>query len=526
MRMLRRISFWALALLFAAGTIFWSLYIPHRPLDLYRAIPAQATFVSAHHNLAGRWGDLATNPVTRSLLLSLGFDEDDLDSAADGADAGPWLKRLAGQETLFAYVPRLGPAGETAWVFASWLGSGSQRLRWMLYWSKGKGIKHAFDRAGHHIWMVDPRVSKSADVISFAFVEGMVIGTISKRAATTASVLDCFDGTYPSFFRTRNPDLMPLPDTNTPDRGWFTWREKSGIYSAPRGFFDIHHLGPNSINADVELPWTKGELAKDAEPAVAHDDLEACWKDGPVAVAFLRSGLLQRLAGDSRMTLPRETLGLATDVGAGEIALAAMAGDLSGRFKGIKMPTILAAVPVEGDAAPETNVVARMDALNAMNRWGLVPQELVVGSQRVYAVESTADTPYARSPKDELLAYTVSGSWLVFASNVEGLTNLLARPAPAGAREWNVQNGGDDASLWLDLDDGAKAFRVAITAYALKLAAEDAEKSQPMRQRLNEAKAWIDAIAPMKSLRATVRVKTDRIAVHLDAGAVNRSDGP
>jgi len=70
---LRSPLFWLVALLFAGLTVWWTLHVPYAPEQVWKAIPAEAVFVSEHRDLAARWDAFSHNPFTRSLLTTVGL---------------------------------------------------------------------------------------------------------------------------------------------------------------------------------------------------------------------------------------------------------------------------------------------------------------------------------------------------------------------------------------------------------------------------------------------------------------------
>ncbi len=60
--------------------------------------------------------------------------------------------------------------------------------------------------------------------------------------------------------------------------------------------------------------------------------------------------------------------------------------------------------------------------------------------------------------------------------------------------------------------------RLGVTAWSLKLLLEDAQGSQATRQRMNEFKAWMDALAPLGQVRMDVTEKEQRAIFTLEAG--------
>jgi hypothetical protein len=70
----------------------------------------------------------------------------------------------------------------------------------------------------------------------------------------------------------------------------------------------------------------------------------------------------------------------------------------------------------------------------------------------------------------------------------------------------------------IDLARGGKTLRLALTTYALKLLLEDAQGTLRVRQRLNEAKAWIDSLAPLQTCRFWLRSDGQMMQVQFKAG--------
>ncbi len=70
----RALLFWPLALGFVAACIAWLFHVPRQMERLPRAIPASADFLSAHHDLNGRWDSLVAHPLLLALAESLGLE--------------------------------------------------------------------------------------------------------------------------------------------------------------------------------------------------------------------------------------------------------------------------------------------------------------------------------------------------------------------------------------------------------------------------------------------------------------------
>ena len=77
-----------------------------------------------------------------------------------------------------------------------------------------------------------------------------------------------------------------------------------------------------------------------------------------------------------------------------------------------------------------------------------------------------------------------------------------------------------NAAVWTDVVRGAKTLRLAISAYSLKLLVEDAQKTMMQRQRLNEVKAWIDALEPLGQCAIRAEPRSEDVLVHFRLGRI------
>ena len=55
---------------------FWIFYFPYSRTRLFRPVPINASFISEHRDLAGRWKTAVKNPVIANLLTSVLGDVD------------------------------------------------------------------------------------------------------------------------------------------------------------------------------------------------------------------------------------------------------------------------------------------------------------------------------------------------------------------------------------------------------------------------------------------------------------------
>lgn len=517
----RPLIFWLLLAVAIAATIWWALHVPRDPRALYRAIPANATWLSVHSNLAARWPDLAANPLLTSVAGALGIETKDWADQSTSAGTTEFLNRLARDELCIAYVPEMRMTGRPAWVFSSWLGGGSQRFRWTLKSIKDPTLRRAASRNGWSVWVWTPKGMKSGERITFALVEGMLVGCIAADTLGIEDVLACYDGHIPSV--AQQHDLMLPPPASRPDRGWLRIPQSYGWGPPIRYSFTVQ---PGGALAGTVL--TEGGAIESRPPVPANelDDFSRLMRDHPVGALVLDRSLAQRWVRQSfRNPVGREIARLLEGDGPGSAAVALVGGPYSGRFMAVRLPTLLAAISSADPAQSARRLGDAFDRLNSAFPWGLVPQPVTVGTQRVFAIESTGRSPYASLDSAERVAYVPLQQNLVFSSNLETLIKLLRESgAPAetpGRFETSLRRMREGAALgylWMDLDDGAKLLRLAVTAWSLKLLVEDPQGSQPMRQRLNEVKAWIDTLAPLRTLQIWVRPQQDQLEYEFQLG--------
>jgi hypothetical protein len=509
----RHPAFWPILVAFAGGCVWWMLYVPARPDQVLRALPPEATLVTAHRGLAARWNDLSSNPIALTLLGALGVDAKTAREMNEDAVFSGWLDRLASDEVAVAYVPRLGPSGDPAWVFATWLGGRSQQIRWQLNTGRIPGIRHVYDRAGDRVWMLDRRSFKikPSSIVAFSIVEGMLVGTVAPMVAATAEVLDQMAGFPPSRVE-RSDALKGVRESSSPDRGWFAWQGGRGG-ALQRVEVEIPRLASAALEANIRGPWRLPEAGTNTA-RVPTRGLEQLLGDAPIAYAMVD----RNLAGYWLARIPsaawRDMAGLHATLGEGPLFVGLLGGEYSGRLKGIKLPTLTVGSAVKDEDAAIAALQRHLDDLNARWNWGLVPNAVDSDFGRLLAVEGTAATWYSGLADRERVACLVSNGWVLFSSNTEALTNLLAH-ARGGNRSWV-----GDAAIHgeINLEEGGKTLRLAIAAWSLKLAMEDPDGSRPLRQKLNEAKAWMDTLAPLKRLRFSVRQAPEGTLINLKAG--------
>lgn len=499
----RRAVLWGLIVIFAAACLWWALYVPYRPEDLFRPIPSNATFVSRHRDLAKRWDRMYANPLVLSLFLSAGVRPSALKTWAEDPQTRAWFDRLAGRDAVLAYVPPRVSHGEPTWIVTSWLGGRSQRLRWQLAWQRPKKFFRMPPRHGHPYWVVDTREIAPGTVLTFTVVEGMLIGCVSESERTILDLLDTYDGLRPSLrFLLGDPAFKPAQTTSdTFDTAWvkadFPYSQAARAHSLG---FEFSEVSATSFVCRAYLP------AFEAPSSGREADLAALAKalgDAPVCMASLPLRWLLSASRDRAAVWQEAIRRLAGKQQADWVVLALLGSPYHGRVAGLRMPAMVGALPLTAPEKLDAQINDALDFINSRSRWGLIPyrwHEARFGETSEVAVvvlDGTGQNLYASLAPEAKPAYAVLDNWLLLASQGSVLTQLLAR---AGTSSPCLEKAMKPTPVWFwgDFRSGGDALRLALSAYAFKLLMEDAAGSQARRQRINEWKAWLDALEPLE----------------------------
>lgn len=522
--------FWLLVLAFAALAVWWILAVPYTPRHLYRAIPAHANFVSAHRDLAARWGSFSKNPLTQSLFSSLGIRPSELEDLGKDPESAYWLKRLASKDVVLAHVPVLGDYGRPVWVFASWLGGDSQRLRWSLLLGRVPGFVRLSPYRGRFCWIVKDAGLKSGETLTISFVEGMLVGCLSRDTSAIHDVLDTYDGLLPALAdKAGFPSTGPwCSDPQAPDRGWvdLAGLNPQDSFGPDALSYEFSSLTPTAVKGQAcgEDPF---RFAQTATTKIKTSGLEDLLGDFPLAIGLIHAQMVLPLIEDSGNPAWMRIFGeLIREQKAGTVMAAVLGDEFSGRIKGIKVPAVIAGIPVEDTTNTLVWMRQALDRLNAKYRWGLIPREVYANGGTVFAVENTASNFYSTLTLEEKPAYAICGKWLLLSSNLGSLSTLVARikqkpdDPRGGEPRWKKDMDSVPAPCFarVDLVRGGKTIRLALTTYSLKLLLEDAKGTLAVRQQINEAKAWIDSIAPLQTCNAWLRSDGQMMQVQFEAG--------
>ncbi len=525
----KRILFWVLLAGFIVGALFWFFHVPYRPDRLYHVIPPNAEFVIRHDQLAERWDDFSANPLARALFTSMGLDPEELTEWGDDPELRVWMDKLLARHVLITHVPELGPGRDPAWVLTGWIGGESIRLRWLLTRGRLAGMEMVPREAGGAYWLVD--TDEDDEHLSISVVEGMLIGVLSRDPHAVRGILDVYDGIAPRHPMARKDvreDAGPCGNDAHPDRGWFIGPTERG--DRAKYFFAFEQVDERGVRGAL-CRREPGEMA----PMVTRDIEVPSQFFG--AVPFFMVGMhpesgaglwLNRLP-PAVQTVFRE---MQEEEDAELLLLAATGGAYAGSIAGLSVPAVLAAWPIRDESAALTRMNTVLDRLNAAFRWGLVTTETRVAGRSVHVVESTTDTPYANVRFRERVAFSMVDGWMVLASHASALMPLLERyEQPEAVIEadlggWQREVRAGDAAIYgyADISGGARTLRMAISAWSMKLMFDDPRGTRETRQRLNEARAWIDTLEPLSGAHLWLDQQEDWLALRFALGEYMEED--
>lgn len=157
---------------------------------------------------------------------------------------------------------------------------------------------------------------------------------------------------------------------------------------------------------------------------------------------------------------------------------------------------------------------------------GLVMTETRMGDWPVYVIEGTGDSAYSRLRFRERAAFAVIDGWFIGSTHSFPLMQLIGRydrpealfDADQGGWQRSVRQGQSVAYGYTDIRGGARTLRLALSAYSVKLLFDDPQSSRETRQRINEARAWIDTLEPMGAAHAWIEQDDEILRLRLLLG--------
>ena len=544
MTLARRCTFWFSLALIAAASMVWILSVPYQPQRLFAAIPANAMLVAEIDRPAARLAALAGDPAVRRLARPLTLPEEWIDGLQYDSGMRRILDRLGARRAVAAYLPHLdGAKGADAWVFASWIGGQSQRLRWQAGLGFLTGLREVRFPEGDRVWLVQ----HSGDFggprrLSLAISEGVLLGCWSANPTGARFLLETIDG------RAGHPSVVTagrwaVADTAWPEnsllRGWLDFDHAAGV---PAIAWALTQAGEARIAGECSCvlppPGMAGAATLQRGSAAA---LAPLLGDAADAVALLPAALLRRFL-PGNLSLEIEALGFPLEA-SNVLALAVLDNRHSGRLrgvlgfalpfglKGLKTLTALAGDWVGAGAALDQG--ALQTALGSWNkRWrtGLHAHPLnpAVPAQGVRFEEALPGFYHAFEP-DEQAALVATNGWRIAATHAGALRACLgaagsdsfvprwrgpgARHLEAAGWFWlNPAGLGESSRGLLALINMANAGGGA-SAVALRRRIGDLSAALAVLDEMAGAEGWLVTTGRLARLHWTVDRKIPAAAV-------------
>lgn len=506
-----------LGLVLLAGVSVWWMF--HEPEELERvlkALPADAAWISVHRGLGDRLDELVENPAARGLIEALGADMEGLETLREDAATRALFGRLADRAVALAYLPALPGSGRPAWLATAWIGAQARPLRWRLAVGHVPGCKAMGSVRGHAIWHIESGPDQPP--VALTLSEGLLIACVGEDPSGLIVALSALDGLTPS--AVEYPSLTsPFAQPNAPpDWGRIDLRafvETPGAWPAEWAF-DLRALGP--LHAAVRLRSSTDCQDPSNRSTGGFDRAQAVLGGAPIFAMGLRDPPLDDWSNEEEAPEWLRRIARALDRHApGALTLALLTDPYSGRFKGLKTPSIIAALTLEKPEGLRDTMHGLFDALNANYRWGLVPMPFNAGTASGESLEFTGDTILRDQPENQP-AYLLDGKVLWIGLHRRALGLLFEQPAdPQGTA---IETPPDTAEGWAraDLVRGSAVLRSFTALWSLKMMLEDPAGARRMREQTAEYQAWLNAFSAYERIAVTWGCDTPDTALTITLG--------
>lgn len=504
--MTRRRVFWSLLTAFVFLFLGWMAYVPYDPERIFESIPATATLVSVHRGLAAEWPALVRNPAITNLLGAAGVKPDDVAKLATDTETLSWIRKLAGRDTVFAYVPSLGYQDRPGWVFASWIGGReSLMLRLQLLFARTADFCPFRVEGGRTVYLTSAKFAQPGQRLSLALVDGLVVGCVSFYPLGARALLETGDR-YPWKPSLKTSGQLAqaralLPATLPSHWGWSIMPGAAAddgaaadVLAYTLDLTSDHRLALHAAAAGT-LPGSTGPLTA---PRLA--PVTRLLGDSPDLIAVLPlasvSSILNRPAAPLWMDPVRSLLAPAV-APTGALAVVALlnpahssrirgplGATLGALTKGLKVPTLVVGFQVASADDADSRLDTALNQFNARYGSSLARNPALGDDDAVTLIQEMKSGVYAQFEPDERIACTLSGGWLFICSNAAILKRRLAAIEPAAAPMSTIPAWIDattrpsaSGAAWLNLKAAGKSIRDAAAAATLLAIATEGQKT-------------------------------------------------
>jgi len=532
----KRVVFWLLLTVYAAGCLFLCFFFPYNAERLYSAVPPGATLISEHQGLAGRWPEFARSAPARALCSVLGLDQGrHRDWLADPGVAEV-VRRLASRNTLLAYVPAFGARRRPAWLLATWAGYQGQFIRMGFYNAHLPGFKKVVLPGGRKALVLDGCRETGGRAVSLAVSEGILLGCLSDDPEALAEIVARVDGgapLVPSLFKRH---AEPLADGPAPDRLWLPLVGSGRCAGGVRCF--LTRCEPGGAEGEILAPLDllnggrfKWDGASDdvrlwdRTPVRGSEFADASrWLgNSPAALLALPAGALDLIARDREINENIRFVGESVKQ-VSMVNSPLLAGlcrvSYGGRILGFRTPTLILACRLRDPSLFPQALSDALDVLNARLGWGLIPNTTLVEGHPIVSVSGVKKGIYGRMGEGEHPAFSLLDGWLVCASNGKVLEQLIRESLARGPADpepgWvdAAASGSGLAIAWAEIPEATKSLSRAVAVYDLMRYAASAERSSgPLREGMGLVLATLENQKSLNTLQARLRSDGREIAV-------------
>lgn len=510
--------FWLILVSTVIICIWWIFHVPYRPERIFEAIPADATLVSVHQNLAGEWDNVFNNPLLLRAIKALDTEKDNFGSLSSNKVVRTWTRKLASDQTVAAYVPSMGSEQKPAVIAASWIGNQSRFLRWQMAWIKTRDLTPVYlDNGNLTIWLSREKFGKSNLRLSLALSEGLVLACISEDPIGVRVLLESAEG-YP-YRHTVSESGRPTMTRNllqgSPRHwGWFEANQKTIAFQM--------ELKPESLNLEMIGAASLPPAVNLKEAEGTEKAMNLIGKTSDFAALLPLSWVSAFIPQDPSQLLIKTISEIFEQTGSPSNALAFIAlldqahngrvrgpinKNLRGLIKGVKAPTLLLGLQIESDAEADKRIEQVLAKLNSQYGRELmaVPFEPESGL-RMTSIQDGRKGFYASFEPEERAAYTVRDKWLLIASNGAILKKLLSQQEPDGKNFWTFDPSADiTAGAWANLNGIGQTLKNVSGLAKLATMLDSSSNSQVLRDQLDQVGAIATVLRELGQANLTLK---------------------
>ncbi len=535
-------TFWSLLAAGVVAFFVWLVYVPYRPEKVFETIPASAAWVSVHPRLADEWPALIRNPALTNLLIAAGVKPEDTGKLGADPVLQAWIRKLAGRETVIAYVPVMGYQNQPAWVFATWIGSQSITLRLRLPFIRSSGLRRVPVENGRTVYIARTAFAQPGQKLSLALMDGVLVGCLSADPVGVRWLLETGDR-YPWKPSLRTSGQLDrarglLAATPPPHWGWFSLPTAgdAGMVAYTLELGSDRRLEARMVTATpvpgAAMPLSAPALASMTDLLGESPDLIAVLPLASVAPLALRSETPLWTATArallSPANLPSNALAVVAVLDQAHCSrirgpLGPVLGPL---MKGLKLPTLVLGYEVGSSDEADARIDQALDQLNVRYSTGLIRHTVPAGSRTITLIEETRSGFYSKFEPDERVAYVVCDGWLFLCSNATVLKKRLAdheargdQPAPPAPWFAAALRTPATAAAWMDLTAGAKTVKDLAGAAQLITLMVNTKDSSKLRETLTGWRKAADLLKPFETAEATLSCSNGLTHLNVVLGA-------